>query len=164
MSVTFAPEATGPDTRVFAVTCSDGQPVGEFVGYSLAYAEAQAHGLVCGDYLCQGYGADVVEQYADGEPVPVNVTNANAVAVLGALGYTVDAEWTNLCGDADADAFLGRVELALAIAPADEGVRVLTVENYTDCGRAAGYVQARLAELRALALACRTAGARVVWG
>lgn len=171
MSVTFAAEVTTTaDTRVFAVKCDDGQTIGEYVGYTLAYGEAQAHSLVCGNDMCQGYGADLFEIFADGQPVPVNAANRNAQDILAVLGYTVivdgDAE---LFGDSDADAFLGRVELALGLTPADEGLTEIVYQEdggatFVDCARHAGYLQEKLADLRALALACKATHARIVWG
>jgi hypothetical protein len=171
MSVTFEAASTADmtDERVFRLTCSgDEQPIGEFVGYGNAYLEAQAHGLICADTLCAGYGADLEEIHADGAPVPVNVNNRNAMDLLAVLGYPValDPEERDLAGVDDAAAFLARVEVALALAPADPGLPTIAYRDgatVTDCGRRPGYLQERLAGLRDLALACQAAGARVAW-
>jgi hypothetical protein len=183
MSVTFAAElaADAADMRVFTVACdTDGQVIGEFTGYANAYGQAQAHGLLCTG-LCAEYGADVDEVHAAGDPVPVNVSSRNAVDLLVVLGYDVAlrpapdavlglAEVTaGLEGEADAEAFLGRVELALGLGVDDAALPAVQWrgENggarHTDCGRAAGYLAGRLLQLRELALACRARGVRVVW-
>jgi hypothetical protein len=171
MSITFAAEITGTDdARVFEVRCDDGSMIGEFVGYANAYGEAQAHALVCTLSLCQGYGADMDEVFADDAPVPVNVHNANAVVLLDALGYAPaehDAsdpfDVPDLAGDAGAADFLGRVELALGLAPVDAGRPATQDARWLTGARRPGYLQDRLAELRNLALACQRSGARVTW-
>jgi len=169
MSITFAAMDTNDvDTRVFAVTCEVDGNLGEFVGYANAYVEAQAHDLICTSDLCRGYGADVDEVFADGDPVPVNVANRNAIDLLSALGYPVDLDDPDMFGDEDAAAFLGRVEVALALAPADNGLVEVTWSTggavNIDCARRPGYLQGRLSDLRDLALACQRSGQRVMWG
>ncbi|MEU8708582.1 hypothetical protein [Streptomyces sp. NPDC048565] len=88
----------------------------------------------------------------------VNMSNAKAARVLAALGYS------ELCGDEGADAFLGRVLLALAIEPEDCGRPSLTEGRYIDCGRPEGYIQMRLLELHVLAEQAHRAGLHVAWG
>ncbi|MEU9065216.1 hypothetical protein AB0D13_42010 [Streptomyces sp. NPDC048430] len=88
----------------------------------------------------------------------VNMSNANAARVLAALGHS------ELCGDEGADAFLGRVLLALAIEPEDCGRPSLTEGRYIDCGRPEGYTGKRLRELHALAECALRRGKRVTWG
>ncbi|MFD3539671.1 hypothetical protein ACFWUQ_09235 [Streptomyces sp. NPDC058662] len=96
--------------------------------------------------------------FADFTDEPVNMANANAVRVLDVLGYD------ELYGDADAEDFLGRVLVALAVAPADAG-RPATVDgNFIDCGRPPGYTQTRLEELRELAEDACARRLRVAWG
>ncbi|MFJ4879885.1 hypothetical protein ACIP93_32425 [Streptomyces sp. NPDC088745] len=98
--------------------------------------------------------------FADFTDEPVNMANANAARVLDVLGYGYD----ELCGDAEAEDFLGRVLVALAVAPADAG-RPATVDgNVIDCGRPAGYTQTRLEELRELAEDACARRLRVAWG
>lgn len=173
MSVTFSPEITGAaDTRTFRLTCSKGDVLGDWTGYSNAYAEAQAHGLLCDGTLCQGYGADLDEVGA--EP-SVNVCNRNAADLLTVLGYPVDLEAPELCGDADAADFAARVTLAAAMEPDGTlteivvtGVEflpgVVAAGTYVSAGREASYLTDRLAELQALAAWCVENGRRVVWG
>ncbi len=174
MSVTFAAETTSAaDARQFELTCSTGAVLGTWTGYANAYAEAQAHGLLCTDDLCQGYGADVDEVHADGEPVPVNVNNRNAITILTALGYPVELEDPELLGEADAADFLARVDLADALAPVSPAIEEVAYQDgntgrpgaqVVECGRREGYLQDVLPALRALAVACQAAGLRVTWG
>ncbi|MBV7674284.1 hypothetical protein STHAL_33090 [Streptomyces halstedii] len=89
---------------------------------------------------------------------PVNMNNANAAHVLSALGYyeTYGAE--------DAGLFLGRVLLALALAPQDAGRPAAGDGRYIDCGRPQGYTQERLMQLHGLAATAQASGRRVTWG
>ena len=170
MSVTFTAEDTSTvDARLYRVTCESGADLGEYTGYGNAYAEARAHGLLCTEDLCQGYGADVDRVYPAGEPTSINVCNRNGVDVLRALGYVVDLVEPELCGSADAEAFLGRVELALGVGVNDAALPEIAWRGdggatYVDGARRQGYLSERLTQLRELALACRARGLRVTWG
>ncbi|MGR7000812.1 hypothetical protein ACU686_26630 [Yinghuangia aomiensis] len=107
----------------------------------------------------------------------VDVHNANAARLLDALGLA-DAETgefgtaltpdplqpPDMCGTADPDDFLGRVLVALACAPEDEGRPALSDGRNHYGSRAPGYLQTRLAELHALAAEARARGRRVTWG
>ncbi|GAA2107921.1 hypothetical protein [Streptomyces synnematoformans] len=95
---------------------------------------------------------------ADGHGEPVNMANANAAVVLDVLGLTES------CGDEDPEQFLGRVLVAVAITPDDEGRPAETRGRFTDCGRPVGYLQRRLADLRGLAEHALRSGLRVTWG
>ncbi|MFB8442676.1 hypothetical protein ACFC7A_26860 [Streptomyces niveus] len=88
----------------------------------------------------------------------VNMNNANAARVLGALGYA------ELSGDEDAELFLGRVLLALALDPEDAGRPAITEGRFTDGGRRAGYTGERLLELCSLAEYAREHSKYVTWG
>jgi hypothetical protein len=98
------------------------------------------------------------------EALEINMSNANARFVLDALGCESQID---LCGEEDAEAFLGRVLMALAVAPSDEGVpaHVLDDEhlNFIECGRHEGYLQDRLQELHILAQTAADAHAYVAW-
>lgn len=115
----------------------------------------------------------VIENGAD---EAVNVSNANAGHLLGVLGYEVD--WSDLYGEATAEDFMGRVLIAQAVNPTDEGVpsRELTPVEKTaslfagfgaatviDCGRSYGYTEGRLAELRELAQLAAEQGVSIAW-
>lgn len=90
----------------------------------------------------------------------VNMANANAAFVLDSLGLPTD----DLSGGLPADDFLGRVLMALAIAPEDEGRPGYQVaERLFDCGRRPGYLQDQLGALRELAEQCTPLGAEVAW-
>lgn len=88
----------------------------------------------------------------------VNMANANATRVLSVLGYD------ELAGNAEADDFLGRVLVALALVPVDAGRPATAEGRFVDCGRRVGYVQERLEELRELAEGARLRGLPVYWG
>jgi hypothetical protein len=111
---------------------------------------------------CQSYWG-VAAVYA--EPlVEVNLANSNARGILELLGY----DDNDLCGHADADEFLGRVLVAMAIAPRDlctptseelggSGARIIM------CGRPEGYHQRVLGDLRELAEYAVARGVSISW-
>lgn len=118
---------------------------------------------------------------ADGEwepnPLEVNLANGNAVLVAAALGLQLDADYPgDLSGAIDAQDFLGRVLVALAISPADEGMPAHELLP-GDAGRLAwfgdatviqgarhpGYLQERLEQLRALAEYAVARNVQVWW-
>lgn len=96
-----------------------------------------------------------------------NMSNGNAARVFDVLGIDLDADgW---CGSSSADDLLGRVLLAQAIAPSDAG-RPATQERhhdggalFIDCGRAPGYVDEALVDLRAVCEWAKARGVAVSW-
>ncbi|WP_329583783.1 hypothetical protein [Streptomyces sp. NBC_01361] len=89
---------------------------------------------------------------------PVDMSNANAARVLDVLGYSEPY------GDEDAQLFLGRILLALALDPEDAGRPATTDGRFIDGGRRPGYSGVRLMELRGLAEYAQARGLRVTWG
>lgn len=90
----------------------------------------------------------------EAEELEINMSSSNAAVVCGALG--IDLAEEGWCGSLPAEDFLGRVLMALAIQPSDEGVpaRDDTVPGqvrWIECGRRPGYIQERLAQLHELA-------------
>ncbi|MEU2454855.1 hypothetical protein ABZ605_32800 [Streptomyces sp. NPDC012765] len=96
--------------------------------------------------------------FVDSAGEGVNLANSNAARVLGVLGYD------ELAGDAEADDFLGRVLVALALTPEDAGRPATAEGRFVDCGRRVGYVQERLEELYELAEEARARGLTIYWG
>lgn len=96
-----------------------------------------------------------------GDVPEVNLANANARRVLEVLGLA--DEFGDLTGNATAEEFLGRCLIALAVEPADAGVPAVQDGSFIDCGRPAGYLQDRLAELHDLAMWCAAQGRAVSW-
>lgn len=112
--------------------------------------------------FCAEFNADVLRDVPAADELSVNMSNANAATVCATLG--VDLEDWGWCGSLTAEDFLGRVLVALAIQPADEGVPAHEVPfgvpgrpawtgeaRFIECGRAPGYIQERLGQLRELA-------------
>jgi hypothetical protein len=97
----------------------------------------------------------------EADELSVNMANANAAHVLSALGL----DTMDLAGGEPAETFLGRVLMALAVAPADAGVPAHTVgsERFIDCGRSVGYLQERLSQLHELALSAKEHGCEISW-
>jgi hypothetical protein len=91
--------------------------------------------------------------------LPVNVSNANAGTILAALGL----DPVELCGCLPGVDFLGRVLVAVAVEPYDEGVAPAAYQGgilgfdlgvagtFVDCGRRPGYLQDKLTVLGRLA-------------
>lgn len=105
--------------------------------------------------------------YAPYEGSPeVNLSNVNARLLLEHLGLDdIDGD---LFGNCPAHDFLGRVLMAVAISPKDEGVPLheeLTRRGARsiNAGRAPGYLQDRLGELRSLAECAIQKKLQVVW-
>jgi hypothetical protein len=90
----------------------------------------------------------------------VNMATQNAADVLGLLGLA-DAFEGGIASGAD---LLGRVLVAQALTPADEGVPTVDEGNVIFVGRPVGYFQQRLCELRTLAQTAHQLGRPVVWG
>lgn len=85
---------------------------------------------------------------------------------MDALG--LKPEGSDLTGAVPAGDFLGRVLLALAIAPADEGVPSEDMPKtgvlMVNCGRRAGYLQEQLGYLREVADYAVAHNIEVQWG
>ena len=108
------------------------------------------------------------------EDLNVNMHNANACRILALLGYKRMTGVTVLpglgslpiaeSGSTTAEDFEGRVLVALAIEPADEGRDWTQDDRMATGSRRAGRTEELLAELRRLAEAGKgTPGAVVCW-
>ncbi|WP_431976005.1 hypothetical protein [Micromonospora haikouensis] len=168
MTVTFTAQFQPTDLRGFTGSCLADPTIfttGVLSSRLEAVMATRAHAVDCSDADCRHYGGQVTADEVVSWP-EVNVSNANAWRLLDALGYLADEEDPELSGEADAELFLGRVLLALAVAPADAGIPSHTrLDNprVIDLGVCPGYLQERLARLRELAEACHTAGRQVTW-
>lgn len=112
------------------------------------------------------FNADVLSPIPAASALQVNVSSANAVVLCGSLG--IDLEFEGWCGSLPAQDFLGRVLLALAIEPADEGIPSHELPTggvrWVECGRRPGYIQERLLQLHELAEWAAENGAEVDFG
>lgn len=112
------------------------------------------------------FNADVIMSLPEAEHLEINMSNTNAVVVCGALG--IDLEDEGWCGSLPAQDFLGRVLLALAIQPADEGIPSHELPTggvrWVECGRRPGYTQERLVQLHELAEWAVAHGAEIDFG
>lgn len=177
MSVTFFPEQAptlgwrladffgGADPRLFTTY--------EQARDALAVAKEQGTilpGCTDQEEAARGDGYRLNPVTADGDEAPqVNISNQNAHHILGVMGFAEDGEVMDLCGSLAAEAFLGRVLTARALAPADEGVPATTVEGagmatMVACGRATGYTERILAELEKVSVWARDHDRVVHWG
>jgi hypothetical protein len=97
--------------------------------------------LVYGDDYSVAYPSTLAVR--ENNELALNISKMNAKHLLELLG--LDTE--NLVGEEAADAFVGRVLMTIAMAPADDGVSAFDDGNAIECGRAEGYLEARLDEL-----------------
>ncbi|MBP2371681.1 hypothetical protein [Pseudonocardia parietis] len=190
MGVTFCPgaPADGPQEWGASIVCPAHPPQDQryFADYDAAVAGLADHLRFCTDPYCGdpvAYGAFVVVHYSTDQEPSLEVSSVNARLLLRALGLAAELgaddvrepapggappplpeEPNPLIGSLTAEQMLGRVELALALAPPDPGLpaRDLNATNY-DFGRVEGYLQDRLAHLREIALYAREHQRDVVW-
>ena len=116
--------------------------------------------------FCPEFDADMLVSVPEAEELEVNMSNSNAAVVCGSLG--IDLEEWGWCGGLPAEDFLGRVLVALAIQPSDEGIPSHEVPTggarWIECGRRPGYIQERLAQLHELAAWAVEHGAEIDFG
>jgi hypothetical protein len=171
MSVTFSIEAVS--TGNFSATCYDAEtPLVTGVTYDAANAAIAAHQEKCDTCACY---RPFARAEMDVDDMEVNMHNSGATRVLEVLGLGIEATddpfggGQDLCGSEDGTAFLGRVLVALAVAPYDEGrpameqprnggARVVIAE------RPAGDLQERLERLLPVAQEAARLGRCVTWG
>lgn len=184
MSITFAAEPGPIASYQVGCRCTGTEKVTVAVTDHLAVSEAYQTAVAvlvefrdgarpwfagCIDELCQQELPWIipVEETPRGEEEPspeVNVSNHNGRELLTALGYLTAGEACDMWSGTDtADGFLGRVLLAEALLPADEGVPAHAAGRVIECGRPAGYMQDRLTELREVAQFAVTYGRSVCW-
>ena len=180
MSTTFAAQMS---TIIgWKITCACGDGAGPMFG---SWVEAAAHLRVfvddeslrtvlpgCQDgEFCLMYRLSATAIESDPSPA-LNVGNGNAADLFHALGMGTDEDGSSFGstpvpgstavydvfdgGWMDADEFLGRVLVAMAVAPTDHGraeqVSFGVGAVMTRCARPAGYLQGRLADLHEIAL------------
>lgn len=158
MSVTFFIEQVPSG---YQVTCECGTRKSElFDNSASAYSELNDNRLnyVCGNSMCDVLYAFVDVQYPIN--LDVNISNINARRLLGTLGFDTE----ELAGTSEGADFAGRVLLALALEPEDEGVPAVEEQGFVDCGRAPGYLQARLGELQILGEYAFSNSLQIHWG
>lgn len=168
MSITFY--ATSQDSRAI-LTCECQQIRGDVVYENRAAARTAKESNEIAPVDCENYCAGFPHRVAEFEEPPyVNASNINAHFILETLGL-----YDQNHGSLDASDFLGRVLLAQAVAPIDEGVPAYHM-NELDAsgapmgatmingGRYPGYLQARLEELEHLATFAIANNSEVLWG
>lgn len=163
MSVTFRPEEGPIRGWTFVCAACEIKSTDVYGAYEDALAalpDVVIDGCERDDY-CRAF----LDAVFDEEAPYVNVSNENARFILDALGYA--DSWGDLCGDASADDFYGRILVATAVAPADEGVPVRDEPGpgarMVHCGRPTGYLQDRLDSLREVAEWARERGRAISW-
>lgn len=165
MSVTFRPDA--PFTGL-AVQCACGtvSVTPDAQDYQSVEAQVSSGTLAprCGDDFCGAHRPYVVPTTGFPQAPEFNLSNVNARFVLSALGFADDED---LCGTERAEDFLGRILVAEALSPVDEGVpahqAVAGQSQVIECGRPAGYLQQRLRNLHEVAEFAQRHDLEVCW-
>lgn len=169
MTVTFFPVST--DTRVRLVCiCKTIKSNEIFSNPAEAYAflrSPEYTHIECPDEYCNEhrYVESVVET------PEMNISNINARFMLEALGYDTQ----DLMGSATAEDFAGRVLMALAISPVDEGIPTHDDSTYDangervgmqmiSGGRSANYLQDHLEDLRTVSTWATENETTISWG
>lgn len=185
MSVTFRVEPNELSFIAFdhRLVCTAVVPTDKriFTTYAEAAAGISDHSRFCTDPFC---GPDtpfvVARTAADDEPT-VETSSVNGRLLLRALALVPElgAEAVNtptahphpnpgggddLVGVCDSGELLERIDLALALHPADAGIPWHTVgSNVINCGRRPGYLHDRLTALREVARYAQDSHRRVDW-
>lgn len=181
MSVTFYPSPT--TILGWDIECACGNTylseeqapmTYKVVEATLARFKAENFSLVGCEEDCLYYGnwAKAIE---DGPLAPeVNMANGNSYRVLEALGLMLDeGGFSEACvGSLPAEDFLGRVLMALAVAPRSAERPTYSVQGDESdtssavmimCGVGEGYLQERLEELRTVAEFAVEENRKVLW-
>src|SRR5690606_18392889 len=168
MSVTFFAEPAESDYAGWTVVHagSGDRSTVVFADRASAVAALAEHNETCDREMCEIYDGDV-EAVKTVDAPSGNVSNVNARLLLDALGFGGHDEPVDLCGQSTPDDFLGRVLLAEAVSPVDEGVPAHALPgpgaSVVDCDRHPGYLGERLAQLRAVADWCGRHRRTVRW-
>lgn len=154
MSVTFS---TNPEPTVLStyLKCWDVMDLRIPTTFESASVDSAAHSLECQE--CMSYQGPVVEY--DREVSEVQLSNTNAYMLLESLGLT-----GKIFGQIPSEEFAGRVLLAMALLPSDDGMETFQEGNIVYGGRQPGYTQVKLAKLIELSNWAMKHKAEVTWG
>jgi len=167
MSVTFTAELSAITGYTFECGVHDNGITAHRFG---TFADAEAfliaemdangcngHLAVCGDEFCQESRMFILA--LEEAPAPeVNVSNINALHLLGLLGVETTNEYgeIDLCGSMSGQDFLGRVLMATAVSPADSGVPATAVRYQDGEGTALSVAEATSTSAVAVAVEQRS--------
>lgn len=169
MSVTFYPELGPIDHhRVECLHCGATQRFDDGgTAFDLIRANDGGDAFVAGcvkdpDYCINAAITTAME--AAGDTPTVNMSNVHARHILDLLGLPADGE---MVGALPPEDLLGRALIALAVAPADEGVpaheRPGPGATFIDLGRDKGYSEDRITAIMEVAQWAQTQNRKVVW-
>lgn len=157
MSVTFL-VVQEPTAFSLQCSCGDASHSETFSSYVDAVVAHATVNVACGDDFCSAFPASIVAVLPYAEDV--NVSNINARAILEVLGL----DSTDLCGDLQAEDFLGRILVAQALNPVDAGVPAYADGSVVNCGRPEGYMDSQLIRLQAIAEHAAKHDQLIAWG
>jgi len=172
MSVTFSPAFADSDITGFTAECwgdwDHPTIVVDAATYEAARVQVEAHKALCQE--CDTHG--LYPTAVTGVP-EVNMSNSNAVFILGLLGVSSEYELMGeshqeLVGSMAAAVFAERVAFAGVVGGGDTGTTTVTYRDaggptIVECGRPAGYADERLAQLAEVAAWAAGHGREVVW-
>jgi hypothetical protein len=158
LSVTFTVEQ---DTTNFVIVCSCGENelTDQFVTYEEAAVAVLSTPNTCDDEFCAAWPTRITA--VEEEVFTLELDGLNASYILDALGVMDEDE--REIGFMPADDFLGRVLLAQAILPHDDGFPAFTEGSETYAGRPDGFLDEKLTKLREIATEALSADRMVIW-
>lgn len=162
MSVTFSPAFRTNIPHTLACACGVWTVGVQYDSFEDAWAMAKETLNGCSDVYCkmeQVYAIPVVS-----EP-EVQMSNGNAITILDVLGIQVGEEFSDRCsGSMSASDMRGRILMAQALNPTDEGSDTITVGNMVDFGRPEGYTDSKLSALIEVVEFAERNNVNITWG
>lgn len=162
MSVTFAPTFRSDIPHTITCLCGEWTQGVQYDSYEDAWAMSKSVTSSCADEYCD-------KEYVYPTPISaepeVQMSNSNAATLLEVLGLAEGEDFSDYCtGSVDAIDFKGRILMAQALNPADEGTDTIALGNMVDCGRPFGYTDSKLSGLMEVAEFALANNLKVVWG
>lgn len=162
MSVTFSPAVRLDIPHTLTCMCGEWTQGVQYDSHADAWEMSKSVTSGCSDEYCDDtyvYPVSIV-------PEPeVQMSNGNAVTILDVLGIKVGEDFSDRCsGSISVEDMKGRILMAQAINPTDEGSATIAVGNVVDCGRPEGYTDGKLFSLLEVVEFAEANNVDIVWG
>lgn len=160
MSVSFSPEFQSNVPHHIVCVCGEWSDGVQYDSFEDAHAILPSIKNGCSDVFCDYLYAEPIVL-----PAEVQMSNGNAVTILDVLGIQVGEDFSDrCCGAMSGEDLKGRILVAQALNPVDAGSDTMRIENVTFIGRSAGYTDAKLDALMAVAEEAISKNLKVTWG
>lgn len=159
MSVTFTVTASSNTEYTIVCECGNTTFPQVYTSYEETYSQLSSITSKCEDPYCNRFFIEDTDSAYD-----VQMSNMNALTILDVLGIQTEDLFEDRCtGVISAEDLLGRVLVAQALNPADEGTSTYSEGNMVMCGRREGYTESKLADLATLANIALNRNAQIQW-